>query len=471
VRSNYFEILTAEEIEQIHQTSMRLLENVGVEFPYDVALDTFQKHGVKTEGTRVYLTEDQVMKALETVPSQFTIHARNPERSVTVGGGRPVFAPGYGAPFLVDAEVGKREPTMEDYHNLVKIAHALPNQDMSGHLIVEPSGVAAGTAHVRMLQSHFVHSDKPFIGSAAGKKGARDTMEMAKILFGGDLGDKAVTISLINSLSPLGYSTEMLEALVEFAKVRQPVVIAALMMAGSTGPVTLAGMLAAQTAELLAGIALTQLISPGTPAVFGSTSTNIDMKSGALAIGSPELSQMISAHGQLARYYKLPSRSGGALTDASYPDAQAGFESMLSLQTTVNSGIDFVLHAGGILSSYLAFSYEKLVLDDEMCGMVRWLKQGITVEPDTLAYDVIANVGPGGNYLMEMHTVKRCRKEFWTPAVCDRGGLEAWMQGGRQDVVARARQRWQKLVAEHEDPALDETIARQLEDFVKEHTT
>ncbi|MGD8465724.1 MAG: trimethylamine methyltransferase family protein [Anaerolineae bacterium] len=468
--SNYFEILTAEEIEQIHQASMRLLEKVGVEFPYDGALDIFQKHGVKTEGTRVYLTEDQLMKALETVPSQFTIHARNPERSVTVGGGRPVFVPGYGAPFLVDAEVGKREPTMEDYHNLVKIAQALPNQDMSGHLIVEPSGVAAGTAHVRMLHAHFVHSDKPFIGSAAGKKGAQDTMAMARILFGGDLGDKAVTISLINSLSPLGYSTEMLEALIEFAKVRQPVVIAALMMAGSTGPVTLAGVLASQTAELLAGVALTQLISPAAPVVFGSTSTNIDMKSGALAIGSPELSQLISAHGQLARYYKLPSRSGGALTDASYPDAQAGFESMLSLQTTVNSGIDFILHAGGILSSYLAFSYEKLVLDDEMCGMVRWLKQGIVVEPDTLAYDVIANVGPGGNYLMEMHTVKRCRKEFWTPAVCDRGGLEAWMQGGRQDAVARARKRWQKLVAEHEDPALDETIARQLEDFVKEHT-
>lgn len=469
--SNYFEILAAEDIEQIHQTSMQLLEKVGIDFPYDDALAYFQKHGVKTEGSRVYLSEDQLMKALETAPKQFTIHARNPERSVTVGGGRPVFAPGYGAPFLVDAEVGKREPTMEDYHNLVKIAHALPNQDMSGHLIVEPAGVAADTAHIRMLQAHFVHSDKPFIGSAAGKKGAEHTMEMAKILFGADLGDKAVTISLINSLSPLGYSTEMLEALVEFPQVRQPVVIAALMMAGSTGPVTLAGVLASQTAELLAGVALTQLISPGAPVVFGSTSTNIDMKSGALAIGSPELSQLISAHGQLARYYKLPSRSGGALTDASYPDAQAGFESMLSLQTTVNSGIDFVLHAGGILSSYLAFSYEKLVLDDEMCGMVRRLKQGIVVEPDTLAYDVIANVGPGGNYLMEMHTVKRCRKEFWTPAVCDRGGLEAWMQGGQQDAVAHARKRWQKLVADHEDPPLDGAIARQLDEFVEEHTT
>jgi trimethylamine--corrinoid protein Co-methyltransferase len=470
------ELLSQEEVEQIHQTSMRLLENVGVEFPYEEVLAVFKEHGIRVDGSRVTFTEEQVMKALETVPTQFTIHARNPERSVTVGSGAgPVFAPGYGAPFLVDAApgedgvVGKRAPTMEDYTNLVKLAHALPNQDMSGHLIVEPSGVPAGTAHLRMLHAHMVHSDKPFIGSAAGEKGARHTMEMAEVLFGG-VGDQAVTISLINSLSPLGYSTEMLEALVEFARVRQPVVIAALMMAGSTGPVTLAGVLATQTAELLAGVALTQLINPGTPVVFGSTSTNIDMKSGALAIGSPELSQMIAAHAQLARYYRLPSRSGGALTDASYPDAQAGFESMMSLLTTVNSGVDFVLHAGGILSSYLAFSYEKLVLDDEMCGMVRRLHQGIVVEPDTLAYDVIANVGPSGNYLMEMHTVKRCRKEFWTPSLCDRGGLEAWMQGGRQDAVSRARARWQKLVAEHEDPPLDETTARQLKAFVEEHT-
>jgi trimethylamine--corrinoid protein Co-methyltransferase len=463
------ELLPTGDIEQIHHTSMRLLENVGVEFPYEPALAVFQKHGVKTDGSRVYLTETQLLKALETVPRQFTIHARNPERNVVVGGSTPVLAPGYGAPFLVDAEVGKRAPTMEDYHNLVKLAHALPNQDMSGHLLVEPGDVNADTAHVQMLYAHMLHSDKAFIGSAAGKRGAQHTMDMARILFGSDLGDRAVCISLINSLTPLGYSTEMLEALVAFAEVRQPLVLAALAMAGSTGPITLAGVLALQNAELLAGVALTQLISPGTPAVYGSTSTNIDMKTGALAIGSPELSQMIAAHAQLARYYHLPSRSGGALTDASYPDAQASFESMLSLVTTMNSGVDFILHAGGILSSYLAFSYEKFVLDDEMCGMVRRLHRGIAVEPDTLAYDVMANVGPGGNYLMEMHTVKRCRTEFWKPDLCDRGGLEAWTQAGQPTAVDRARRRWQKLVAQHVDPPLDGTTARQLEEFVEAH--
>ena len=243
-------------------------------------------------------------------------------------------------------------------------------------------------------------------------------------------------------------------------------IIAALAMAGSTGPITLAGVLAMQNAELLAGIILAQLVSPGTPVVFGSTSTSIDLRSGSLAIGSPELCLLIVAHAQLARYYQLPSRSGGALTDACSADAQAGSESMFSLLTTAMSGVDLVLHAAGILGSYLAISFEKCVLDDEMCGMVRRFRRGIAVAPDTLAYDVIASVGPGGDYLAEPHTVERCRSEFWSPAVSSRQGLEAWMAGGRQDAVARARSRWQTLLAEHQDPPLDETIARQLQTFV-----
>ena len=462
------QFLSPADIEQVHQTSMRLLEEVGVNFPHDGARAVFAAHGVRVDGARVYPAEDQVMQAVGLVPKQFTIHARSPQRSVTVGGGAPVFAPGYGAPFLVDSETGKREPTLEDYQDLVRLAHALPNQDLSGFLIVEPAGVP--DAHLHMLHAHMAHSDKPFIGSAAASQGARHTMEMAKILFGGELGDRAVTISLINSLTPLGYSGEMLDALLEYARWGQPVVIAALAMAGSTAPITLAGMLAVQNAELLAGVLLAQLACPGMPVVYGSTSTNIDMKTGALCIGSPELSQMIAAHAQLARHYGLPSRSGGALTDASYPDAQAGFESMLSLTTTVDSGVDFVLHSAGILSSYLAFSYEKFVLDDEMCGAVRHLARGFAVNPETLAYEVAASVGPGGNYLIEDHTVRHCRTIFWKPAVSCREGLESWMAGGRLDAVARARRRWQQLLDEHLDPEMEAGIRRRLDAYLDEHT-
>jgi trimethylamine---corrinoid protein Co-methyltransferase len=465
----YQEFLTQADLDAIHQTSVRILANIGVNFPTEEAQTIFRRHGFKVEGRRVYLTEAQLWDALGSVPRQFTLAARNAQRNVVVGGGRAVFAPGYGAPFLVDPEVGKRVPTLEDYLCLVKLAHMLPNQDLSGFLLVEPTGVPGTAAHLRLLQAHMTLSDKVFMGSAVGRAGVEHTMAMASILFG-DLKDhEPVTLGLINSLTPLGYSAEMLDALVGYATWRQPVIIAALAMAGSTAPVTLAGTLALQNAELLAGVVLTQLVNPGTPVLYGSTSTNIDMKTGALCIGSPELSQMVVAHAQLARYYHLPCRSGGALTDASYPDAQAGAESMLALLTTVDSGVDFVLHAGGILNAYLAFSYEKFVLDDELCGMVRRVRQGFPVTPETLAYDVAEKVGPGGNYLMEDHTLANCRKVFWTSSVADRSGLDGWLKSGRPDPIARARRRWQKLVADYRAPALDATIERQLAGYVEEH--
>ena len=462
------DFLPAESLALIHATTVRYLENVGVDFPSAAALAVFKRRGIRTDGARVFLTETQLFDALRAAPRAFTLEARNPARSVTVGEGRPVFAPGYGAPFVVDATEGVRAPTMADYDTLVRLAHALPNQDLSGHLLVEPGDLPIDAATVGMLHAHMVHSDKPFIGSAKGTPGAAYTLDMARILFG-DLRDRFVCLGLINSLTPLRYSTEMLDALMAYAEARQPVIIAALAMAGSTAPVSLAGTLALQNAELLAGIVLVQLINPGSPVIFGSTSTNIDMKSGALALGGPELSQMIAAHAQAARFYGLPSRSGGALTDASYPDAQAGFESMLALLTTVNAGVDFVLHSGGILGAYLAFSFEKFTLDDEMCGMVRRLHQGFPVDEDALAYDVGADVGVGGNYLAEEHTVRRCRTEFWRPALCDRAGLDAWTRSGRLTAVDRARRRWQTLVARHEDPPLDALTARQLRAYAEAH--
>jgi trimethylamine--corrinoid protein Co-methyltransferase len=462
-----YEILLQEDIERIHQASMKVLANVGVEFPSEDALSLFERHGVKTDGSRVYLTEEQVWQALESAPAKFTLHARNPERSVTIGEGSSVFAPGYGAPFLVDLEGHKRTPTLEDYRALVKLADALPNQDMSGHLLAEPGDVPPEIAPLHMLSAHMIHSDKPFIGSVDSELAVRHTLEMIDILFGDTLGDRTVTLGTISSLTPLGYSPDMINAIIRYAQKNQALLLANLAMAGSTAPITLAGLLAMQNAELLAGIVLTQLVNPGTPVIYGTTSTNIDMRSGSLAIGSPEQAQVTAAHTQLVRFYGLPSRASGALTDANYPNAQAGFESMMSLLTAVNSGADFVLHAAGILSSYLAFSFEKFVLDDEICGRVRRFHQPLVVDVDTLAYDTIANVGPGNHFLGEDHTLARCRTEFWTPEVSDRMGLDQWIQAGRPDVTLKARERWQQLVADHEDPPLEASTARQLKAYVE----
>jgi trimethylamine--corrinoid protein Co-methyltransferase len=446
---------------------MKILAEIGIRFPEDTALATFKNHAFKIDGQTVFFNEDQVMEAVRQVPPHFTLHARNPIRSVTIGGGEPVFAPGYGAPFLIDPQEGKRFPTMEDFNNLAKLAHVLPNQDLSGHLMVQPHDIPSEVAHLQMLHACMRFSDKPFIGSSNGRASSRQTVEMSEILFEGKL-DRPVTLGIINPLSPLSYGNDMIEALTTYARAGQPVLISTLVMAGSTGPITLAGVLAQQNAEILAGIVLAQLIQPGVPVLYGSTSTNIDMRHGALAIGSPELSACLSGHAQLARFYHLPCRGGGALTDSVSTDAQAGFESMFSLLTTVNSGIDFVLHAAGILSGYMAFSYEKFVLDDEMCGMMRKFIQGIQVNPDTLAFDVIARVGHDGHFLGEAHTRKRCRTEFWQPQVSNRDGLSGWSENGRHETTHLAQKRWRSLLDQYEPPALDNLIARQLETYLNE---
>jgi trimethylamine--corrinoid protein Co-methyltransferase len=460
------ELLSASDLEAIHQATMEILRDIGIRFPHAEALDIFKQHGYKVKDQTVFFEEKQIMDLIKDVPSQFTIQARNPEHNVTIGDGQPVFVPGYGAPFLIDPKTGKRTPTIQDYKNLVKLAHMLPNQDMSGHLLVEPQDIPMETAHLQMLAANITLSDKAFIGSTEGKPGIEHTMDLLEILFGDPTKDHYTT-GLVNPLSPLSYSVDMTDALLGYARDNQPLVIASLIMAGSTGPITLAGVLAQQNAEVLSGIVLTQLVNPGVPMMYGSTSTNIDMKTGALAIGSPELSLCISAHGQLSRHYGLASRGGGSLTDSSTMDAQAGYESMFGLYTTLYSGIDFVLHSAGIISSYLAFSYEKFVMDDELCGMLKHFRRGLEVKPDTLAVDVIKKVGHGGHFLGEPHTLKRCRSEFWLPDLGDRSGLEAWWKGEQKDTTARCTERWQKLLNDYQEPDMDQAVKKQIQDYLE----
>ena len=464
--------LSASDLATVHDTSMELLANVGVDFYDEEALAIFRKYGATVNGCNVILGEKQVMDAVARAPRQFLIRARNPDRNVTIGNGNPIFVPAYGAPFIVD-ENGRRQPTVDDYKNLVRLVDALPNQDMSGYLLVEPADVPARRLFPLMLQTGMVYSDKPYMGITLNKRGACQTMEMSAILFGesaASLAEQPVTLGLVDSLSPLQYSADSSGVIITYAEHGQPLLVTSLIMAGATGPVTLAGTLAQQNAEVLAGITLAQLVRPGTPVIYGTASTIMDLRTGILAIGSPELALLAQASSQLAHYYGLPCRGGGSLTDAHGPDVQAGFESMLGLLNALNSGFDLIMHAAGILSSFLAVSYEKFVIDDEMCGLVRQFGQGLAITPETLAYDVIARVGPGGNFLEEAHTYKHCRTAAWQPTLCSRQDLESWQSNGRIDMVARARRRWQEILAEHEPPALDQTTQRQLRQYVEMHS-
>ncbi|MGD8622534.1 MAG: trimethylamine methyltransferase family protein [Anaerolineales bacterium] len=467
------EPLSVSDIEAIHAGTMKILSQTGIGFPHEDALEIFKKQGYRVEDEVVYFEEDQLIALLEKVPSTFTLHARDPEKNVMVGDGHPVLTPGYGAPFLTDPEEGVRKPSLEDYRSLVRLAHMLPNQDVSGHLLVQPDDIDPDIAHLHMLAAHLTLSDKPFVGSTEGQRGATHTLELAAIAFemsAEKLSEQPIFFGLINTLSPLHFSEEMLAALITYAKARQPVIVAAATMAGSTGPVTLPAMLVQQNAEILAGIALAQLVAPGAPAVYGSTSTNMDMRTGAMAIGSPELSLVVSATAQIARHYGLPSRSGGALSDSHTPDARAGYESSFSLLTAFNSGIDLILHSSGILSSFLVFSREKFVLDDDLCGMARRYSRGLNVNDETLGLESIAKVSHEGNYLKDPMTLARCRTEFWKPATFARDSVQNWIAAGQPDAAMQAANRADQLLAEYAQPPMDPAIADRIQAYVKDQS-
>lgn len=463
-------LLSPNDIEAIHHGTMKILAETGIGFPHRGALEIFAENGFRVEDQIVYFEEAQLLSTLESVPGTFTLYARDPEKNVTVGAGKPILAPGYGAPFLADPEEGIRKPTIEDYRSLVRLAHMLPNQDLSGHLLVQPEDIPPDIAHLHMLAAHLLFSDKPFLGSTEGETGAAHTLELAAMAYGlepEDLKEQPCFVGLINTLSPLHFSEEMLAALISYARAHQPVIIAAATMAGSTGPITLPALLVQQNAEILAGIALAQLVSPGTPVVYGSTSTNMDMRTGAMAIGSPELSLIIAATAQIGKYYHLPTRGGGALSDAHTTDARAGYESAFSLLTAVNSDLDFIIHSGGILSSYLVFSIEKFVLDDDLCGMALRYRDGIAVDEETLGLESISRVGHQGNYLKDPMTIARCRTEFWNPETFMRDSVQNWIAMGRMDAMTQAKQRAEQLLGSYSMPALDPQIQKRIEAYVE----
>jgi trimethylamine--corrinoid protein Co-methyltransferase len=359
---------------------------------------------------------------------------------------------------------------MEDYNQFCKLVDTSKYIDMNGFLMVEPSDVPSETAHLDMLLSNIVLCDKPFMGSPVSRQGAIDAIEMAGIVWEekDEIRDQPVMISLINPLSPLQYSKEMAGALIEFARYGQPVMVATLPMAGSSGPVTLAGVLALQNAEIVAGIALAQLVSPGVPTVYGATSSPMDMRTGALSIGSPEVSMVVSATAQMARFYGLPSRSGGALTDSHFPDMQAGIESTLALTTAVRNGINFVLHSCGILGSYIAMSFEKFLIDEELCGMIRRLVKPIDLSDEAIDLETIKGVGIGGEYLTHPKTLERCRTEFFLPDLMNRQDHMGWKVAGKKRLDEAAADLLIRRLAAYQKPEIDPEIERALSRYVSQ---
>ncbi|HEY3229343.1 MAG TPA: trimethylamine methyltransferase family protein [Roseiflexaceae bacterium] len=462
-----YELLGQEGLERLHNASMRILAEFGIDF-YDEEIRAILKtHGAEVRGDTVFFDAALIEKYVALAPRQFTQLARNPEHSVVLGSNQIVFAPVYGPPFVQDLDRGRREATLADFQNFIKLAYLSPYIHHSGGTVVEPTDEPVSTRHLEMIYSHIKYSDKAFMGSVTAGPNAADSVAMAEIVFGSDtIREHPALLSLINVSSPRRYDERMLASIKVYARARQALIITPFILAGAMGPTTIAGTVAQQNAEALAGIALTQMIEPGTPVVYGSFLTNIDLQSGAPVFGSPESQLGLYISAQMARRYGLPFRGGGMFSSSKLPDAQAGYESIMVMLPTIMARTNFVLHAAGWLENGLVSGYEKFVLDCEILGMLHTWARGVDLSDEGLAFDAIAEVPPGGHYLGTAHTMRHFRDAFYRAELFDYNSDEQWQLNGAEDSYVRANKKVKQLLASYEPPPLDPAIDEALHDYI-----
>ena len=463
-----FDVLGDEGLEVIEHNADTILEEVGIEFRDDVeALDMWRAAGADVDGVRVRMPRGLCRELANTAPSSFTQHARNPERSVEIGGKNTVFAPVYGPPFVSDLDGGRRYATMADFENFVKLAYLSPAMHHSGGTVCEPVDLPVNKRHFDMIYAHMKYSDKPFMGSVTAPERATDTIEMARLLFGADyLEDHTVLTSLINANSPMTWDGTMLGALKAYARANQAVITAPFILTGAMSPVTVAGTLAQTLAEALAGIAFAQLCRPGAPVIFGSFASSISMQSGAPTFGTPEPALVLYGCAQLARRLNVPFRSGGSLCGSKTPDAQAAYESANTLLPTCMAGVNFVLHAAGWLEGGLVSSYEKFVMDADQLAMMQTMLSGIDLSENGQAMDAIREVGPGAHFLGCAHTQANFESAFFRSTIADNGTFEQWELEGSRDAHVRASGLVKKMLGEYEAPAIDPGVDESIRDYI-----
>jgi trimethylamine--corrinoid protein Co-methyltransferase len=462
-----YELVGPEGVELLHEESMTILEEIGIEFRDDDAIRLWREAGAEVRGQRVRLPRELAMAKLALAPAQYTQHARNPERNVVIGGRNTVFAPVYGSPFVRDFENKRRYGTLEDLRNFVKLAYMTPVLHHSGGVICEPVDVPVPKRHLEIVYSHIKFSDKPFMGMVTAPERAADTVKLAQILFGAEFIDShPVLTSVVNCNSPMVWDATMLGALACYARANQAVLVTPFIMAGAMAPASTAGAIAQLNAEVVAGIAYAQLVRPGAPMVYGNFVTTVSMQSGAPMVGTPEPAMMIYITAQLARKYKLPLRTGGMLNGSKIADAQAAYESMATMLPTLYAGANFVLHSAGWLEAGLAAGYGKFMMDADQIAMLQRFSANIDPSEEARAMEAIREVGPGGHYLGCAHTQRNFKTAFYTSQLADNNSFEQWEAEGARDLNQRATDAAQQLLARYEPPPLDAAIDEALLDFI-----
>jgi trimethylamine--corrinoid protein Co-methyltransferase len=462
-----YEILSEEAMATLDRGWRRLMTEIGVEFMDDRALDLFRQAGQRVEDKTAFLDPDWVLEQVAKAPREFDLQARNPANSIHVGGDSMAFSAVYGPPFVRDGEV-RRDGTMDDFRNFTRLAQSFAVLDSAGGVITEPNDTPLDSRHLDMTYALQTLTDKIYMGNVVSGANAADTIAMTEILFGSreSIEETPAIISLINCNSPLRWDDRMLEAQFEYSAANQPVILTPFILMGAMSPVTIPAALVQQIVEALSGIALSQLIRPGAPVVFGSFLSNIDMQSGSPTFGTPESGIGLLCTGQIARHFGLPFRTGGGLTSSQVPDAQAGYEALMTMMPTFLAGANFVMHSAGWLEGGLVAGFEKFVIDAQLVEMLQHEFTPLEIDEDSMAFGAHEEVGHGGHFLGAMHTMERFRTCFYRPFLNSSDNYERWMRNGAKDTAARATDIYKKKLEDYEQPPLDEAIREELEAFV-----
>jgi trimethylamine--corrinoid protein Co-methyltransferase len=464
-------VISADQIEAIHQTSLRILAEIGMDFLHPEALSLFSEAGAEVDAgsDRVRFDPDWVIDKVSTVPSSFTLHARNSEHNVSVGGDRINFATVASPPNASDLDKGRRAGSFEDFKNLIRMAETFNVIHLFGGYPVEPVDLPPNTRHLDCLSAVVTLGDKAFHAYALGRQRMTDAIEIARIGRGvtsDQMRSEPSLFTVVNTSSPLRLDGPMIEGLIEMARMGQVVIATPFTLSGAMAPATIAGALAQQNAEALATIALIQIVNPGAPAMYGGFTSNVDMRSGAPAFGTPEYTKAALAGGQLARRYGFPYRSSNACA-ANAVDAQAAYESEMSTWGAVMGHANLIMHGAGWMEGGLVASFEKFIIDVEILQMMSEFLQPLSVDDSSLAFDAIAEVGPGGHFFGAAHTLERYETAFYAPIVSDWRNFESWQLAGSPTAEQHANRIWKQVLEGFSPPPLADDRGAELTDFVE----
>ena len=461
------EPLNRDQIKRIDEASMDILENTGIHFRDKIALQDWRSIGAKIVGETVFLDRFLVKDLIESIPETFTYHARNPKNNLDFGKNHCMFVPMTGAPYLRDLEDKRRNPTLEDLANFHKLSHMLPSMHSSAHHIVEPYDHPISQRHLRITYSSMRYSDKTFMGMTTSPKNAEDVIKMCDILFGpGFIDSHPVVTGNCNGNSPLVWDETMLGAMRAFCKRNQPVLCSPFVLGGANTPASVAPTVAQLNAEALSALAYTQVIQKGAPAIYGHYLSTVSMKSGAPMAGTPEISLMNFMIGQMARYYKVPWRTSNTLGGAKTFDAQAGYESATTLMAVMMSGANYIWHSAGWNEAGMHCSTAKFIVDAEQCAMAYRMAQGINWDDFDEGLNAVNDIGPGGHYLGHPHTLENFQRAFFMPELFDNNSIEQWQAEGSKEITERALNHAKSLLADYEEPVINEAINDELLEFI-----